>query len=67
MQYWDRYERVDGHWYFRSRSVHPFYAADVTENPADLPDRWHFPNNPFVTRADLPERFATWKAFWGQS
>lgn len=66
MQYWDRYQRVDGHWYFKSRSVHAFYAADITENPAQLPGRWNFPNNPFVHKADLPERFATWQAYWGE-
>ena len=64
MQYWDRYARRDGQWLFKSRSVHPFYAADLLENPTDVPGRFHFPNNPLVTGADLPERFETWSAFW---
>lgn len=64
MQYWDRYERHDGEWLFRSRSVHAFYAADVQENPLDRPGRFHFPDNPLVTEADLPERWPSWQSFW---
>jgi hypothetical protein len=64
MQYWDRYERRDEQWYFRSRSVHAFYAADVLENPATVPGRFHFPGNPLLSRADLPERWPSWQAFW---
>ncbi|MGW1899517.1 nuclear transport factor 2 family protein [Streptomyces hirsutus] len=65
MQYWDRYERRDGRWYFTSRSTHVFYAADVRENPLEVPGRFHFPGNPFIHRADLPERWETWQRFWG--
>lgn len=64
LQYWDRYERRDGTWYFRSRSIHAFYAADVLENPARLPNRFHFPGNPMLTRAELPERWESWQRFW---
>lgn len=63
-QYWDSYERRDGRWYFTSRSIHAFYAADVTENPAALPGRFHFPANPILERADLPEAWASWQRFW---
>lgn len=62
--YWDRYERRDRHWYFKSRSIHPFYAADVLAPPAAAPDRFHFPGNPMLTRADLPERWPSWQTFW---
>jgi hypothetical protein len=65
LQYWDRYERREGRWYFRSRSPHVFYAADVLENPTQVPGRFNFPGNPFIHRADLPERLATWQAYWG--
>jgi SnoaL-like domain len=65
LQYWDRYERRDGHWFFRSRSVHVFYAADVLENPSNVPGRFHFPGNPMLTKADLPERWESWQRFWG--
>jgi len=64
LQYWDRYEQRDGTWYFRSRSIHAFYAADVLENPATLPGRFHFPGNPMLTRAELPERWESWQRFW---
>ncbi len=66
MQYWDRYERRDGEWFFRSRSVHPFYAADVHARPTAAPGRFHFPGNPLVTTADLPERWESWREFWGR-
>ncbi|MFC0864876.1 nuclear transport factor 2 family protein [Sphaerimonospora cavernae] len=65
MQYWDRYERRDGHWYFASRSTKVFYAADVEENPLRVPDRFNFPGNPFIHRAELPERWESWRRFWG--
>ncbi|WP_169808637.1 nuclear transport factor 2 family protein [Microtetraspora niveoalba] len=64
MQYWDRYERRDGHWYFASRSTHVFYAADVGENPLRVPGRFNFPGNPFIREADLPERWESWRRFW---
>jgi SnoaL-like domain len=64
LQYWDRYELRDGAWYFKSRSIHAFYAADVLENPATLPGRFHFPGNPMLTQADLPERWESWQRFW---
>jgi hypothetical protein len=64
MQYWDRYEREDGHWYFRSRRPFAFYAADVLAQPLAAPGRFHFPGNPMITKAELPERWETWRTFW---
>jgi hypothetical protein len=64
LQYWDRYERREGQWYFKSRSIHPFYAADVLQNPADLPGRFNFPGNPMLNTSELPERWASWQEFW---
>jgi hypothetical protein len=64
MQYWDRYERRDGHWYFASRAPKVFYAADVLEHPLQVPQRFHFPGNPMITEAELPGRWETWQAFW---
>ena len=66
LQYWDRYEKRAGHWYFRSRSVHVFYAADVLESPIGVPNRFHFPGNPMIGVADLPGRWETWQTFWQQ-
>jgi ketosteroid isomerase-like protein len=67
LHYWDRYERRQGRWYFKSRSVHAFYAADVRENPASVPGRFRFPGNPLLTKADLPERLVSWQEFWQAS
>jgi hypothetical protein len=64
LQYWDRYERRDGRWYFKSRSVHVFYACDVLESPLAVPERFHFPDNPMLTKADLPQRWNSWQEFW---
>jgi hypothetical protein len=65
--YEDRYERQDGHWYFKSRRPHAFYAADVLESPLQVEGRFHFPNNPFITRAVLPERWESWRKFWADT
>ena len=64
MQYWDRYTRRDGHWYFKSRKAHAFYAADVLERPLQAKDRFHFPDNPMLHEATLPEKWPTWRDFW---
>ena len=65
MQYWDRYERRNGHWYFRSRRPVVFYAADVLEHPLAVEGRFHFPGNPMIHRAELPQKWQTWRQFWG--
>jgi ketosteroid isomerase-like protein len=64
MQYWDRYERQGGHWYFRSRRPVVFYAADVLEHPLKVDERFHFPGNPMIHKAELPEKWASWQEFW---
>ncbi|MDQ7903707.1 nuclear transport factor 2 family protein [Phytohabitans sp. ZYX-F-186] len=65
MAYLDRYERRDGTWYFASRRPKAFYAADVLERPGG--DRFHFPDNPMITRATLPEAWPTWDRFWSDA
>ena len=67
MQYWDTYERQDGQWLFRSRRPKVFYAADVLEHPLQVPDRFHFPDNPMIHGAELPEAWATWRDFWSRT
>lgn len=67
MQYWDRYERRDGCWYFKSRKPFVFYAADVLEHPLRVADRFRFPGNPMLDRAELPERWETWQTFWART
>jgi ketosteroid isomerase-like protein len=64
MQYWDRYERRDGTWYFAQRRPVVFYAADVLEHPLSVEGRFHFPDNPMIHRADLPEKWESWQRFW---
>lgn len=64
MQYWDRYERQNGRWCFRSRLPKVFYAADVTQRPQDVDARFNFPGNPMIHTAELPERWETWRSFW---
>jgi|SRR6185437_3440798 len=65
--YEDRYERQAGHWYFRSRRPHAFYAADIKESPLDVENRFNFPNNPFMTRPTLPDRWPSWGRFWAEA
>jgi hypothetical protein len=67
MQYWDRYERQQGTWKFRSRRPVVFYAADVLEHPLAVDQRFHFPNNPMIHRAELPDKWETWRDFWSRS
>jgi hypothetical protein len=33
MMYWDRYERIDGRWYFRRRLPLYWYATDLNQPP----------------------------------
>lgn len=64
MQYWDRYERREGRWFFRSRKPQVLYAADVAENPLEVPGRFHFPGNPMLSEVTLPEKWESWQRFW---
>lgn len=64
LQYWDRYERRDGHWYFTSRRPRVYYAADVLEHPLRVEGRFHFPGNPMLTRSELPHELESWQHFW---
>ncbi len=65
MQYWDRYERRDGEWLFKSRKPLAFYAADVQENPLRNAGRFHFPGNSMIEAAALPEKYESWRRFHG--
>lgn len=66
--YHDRYVRdaEDGRWYFRSRKPKPLYAAEVNQNPLQIPGRFHFPGNPYITAVDLPEGWSSWREFWAR-
>ena len=60
LQYWDRYVRISGEWYFERRKFHRWYIVDALTRPrhgAGLEE------NPLTT-IQLPEAFPTWGEFW---
>ena len=60
LQYWDRYVRIEGEWYFERRKFHRFYIVDALTRPrhgAGLED------DPLTT-VQLPDAFPSWNAFW---
>ncbi|CAM8627657.1 SnoaL-like domain containing protein [Burkholderiales bacterium] len=62
MLYWDQYERMDGHWYFRRRLPCYWYATDLNKPPVgELKMRWPGRAPYAGTFHDL---FPSWKAFW---
>lgn len=62
IQYQDRYERRQGHWYFVRRKHLLWYGAEVGENPLKLPPA-NWPEN-HTGRGTLPESLASWQEFW---
>lgn len=64
IQYEDRYERRDGHWYFVRRKHLLWYGAELGENPLGLPPaKW--PQHQ-TGRGSLPESWESWQRFWGK-
>jgi hypothetical protein len=64
LQYWDRYERVDGEWYFARRRFLRWYLVDALRRPghgAGVNDT----DEPLTTEL-LPDAFDTWAPFWEQ-
>ncbi|MCU4186793.1 nuclear transport factor 2 family protein [Acidiferrimicrobium sp. IK] len=63
IQYWDRYERRDGTWYFTGRKVKHWYAADMLDRPVG-PDktRWATPG----AEATIPTDYPSWDRFWAE-
>lgn len=64
IQYWDRYERRDGTWYFTGRKVKHWYAVDMLERPVG-PDktRWATPG----AQATIPTDYPSWGRFWAKA
>lgn len=60
LQYWDRYVRIDGEWYFERRKFHRYYIVDALERPKHGAGLAEDP----LTTAQLPEAFPSWGAFW---
>ena len=53
MLYWDNYERINGHWYFRRRLPCYWYATDLNKPPIGeqkmrWPSHFLFPNRWFI-------------------
>lgn len=62
--YHDKYERVEGRWYFRGRVQNRLYATAVEDPPiGPLKDRW-----PGSEPAPAPFHapFDSWREFWGE-
>jgi ketosteroid isomerase-like protein len=60
IQYWDRYERRDGRWFFAGRKIQHWYATDMNDRPTG-PDktRWG------VTGPEtLPDAYGSWGRYW---
>jgi uncharacterized protein (TIGR02246 family) len=62
--YRDAYERRDGTWLFVRRIHELFYGAEAGVNPLGLPPA-NWPEH-HDGRGTLPERWDTWREFWGK-
>ncbi len=62
IQYRDKYERRDGHWYFVRRNHLLWYGAELGQNPLGLPPA-NWPAS-HTGRGTLPESWESWKRFW---
>lgn len=60
LQYWDRYVRQGGEWYFERRKFHRYYIVDALERPRHGAGLAADP----LTTTQLPEAFPSWGAFW---
>ena len=60
LQYWDRYVRIDGEWFFERRKFHRYYIVDALERPRAGAGLDHDP----LTTTQLPEAWPSWGAFW---
>lgn len=62
MMYFDRYERIDGRWYFRRRLPLYWYATDLNKPPlGDHKMRWPG-REPYD--GGFHELFPSWREFW---
>lgn len=64
MIYFDKYERIDGRWYFRRRLPLYWYATDLNKPPiGDRKMRW--PGVP-PYHGSFHDLFPSWKEFWAR-
>ena len=64
IQYWDKYLRRDGSWYFQRRKLHRWYMVDALTRPkhgAGLDT-----DRESLQIAQLPDAWASWTAFWNE-
>lgn len=65
MMYYDRYERIDGRWFFRRRQPLYWYATDLNKPPVGSRKmRWPG-REPY--EGSFHELFPSWKEFWARS
>ena len=62
MMYWDKYERLDGLWYFRRRIPCYWYASDLNAPPTGK-KKMRWPDHESYDGA-YHELFPSWEAFW---
>lgn len=64
MMYYDRYERIDGRWFFRRRKPLYWYATDLNKPPiGSRKMRWPG-REPY--EGAFHELFPSWKEFWAR-
>ena len=62
MMYWDRYQRIDGRWYFRRRLPLYWYATDLNKPPiGEAKMRWP-DREPYD--GGWEDFWPSWKHFW---
>lgn len=65
MMYFDRYERIDGRWYFRRRLPLYWYATDLNAPPVgEAKMRW--PDQPAYD-GGFHALFPSWQQFWSRA
>jgi hypothetical protein len=64
IQYWDRYVRVDGEWYFKYRNFNRWYMVDALERPVH--GAGFGPGVDNLPTGVLPQAFASWDRFWAE-
>jgi ketosteroid isomerase-like protein len=62
--YHDRYERVEGRWYFSGRVQNRLYGTALDDPPVGLlKDRWP---GAHPARSPFHDPFDSWREFWGE-
>jgi hypothetical protein len=64
IQYWDRYVRIDGEWFFKYRDFNRWYIVDALERPVH--GGGVAPGTAGMPTGQLPDRCETWDSFWAE-